>query len=239
MVRSRFCTDLFVHVVLCELVDRCFDPEILTPNPLVTQKKDWILSEEAFERLLALLDEERDRAGQQYETLRRKLIEFFEARGSETPDVQTDETINRVARKIVEGEKIDNPVKYFYGVARLLWLESLRAREKTPIPLDLTPVPVAPNQEEKLHELQAREQRFECFETCLAKLPISNRTLIVEYYREEEGLKIEHRKRQAASLSMSLNALRLRASRIRTELAACIDSCLSRLSADTKPAIHH
>lgn len=205
----------------------------------MTHKKDWILTEEAFERLLALLDQDRDRAGHQYETLRRKLIEFFEARGSESPDVQTDETINRVARKIVEGEKIENPVKYFYGVARLLCLETLRARDKTPIPLDLTPVPVAPNNEEKLRELQERENKFECFETCLAKLPTANRALIVEYYREEEGLKIEHRKRQAEALSMTLNALRLRACRIRTELAACIDSCLSRLSADTKSKIHH
>ena len=48
---------------------------------LAARKKDWILTKEAFERLLALLDVDRELAGQKYENVRRKLIEFFEARG--------------------------------------------------------------------------------------------------------------------------------------------------------------
>lgn len=208
-------------------------------NLLATNKKDWALTTEAFEQLLGLLDKDRDHAGQKYENVRRKLTEFFEARGSECPDEQTDETINRVARKIVEGEKIESLDKYFYGVARLLWLETLRARDKAPIALDLAPTPVAPNSEEQQRELQEQEQKFKCFELCLSKLPAAHRRLIVEYYREEEGLKIDHRKRHAKESNMSLNALRLRACRIRAELATCIDSCLTRLSKDTKAAIYH
>ncbi|HET9789276.1 MAG TPA: hypothetical protein VFP47_19230, partial [Pyrinomonadaceae bacterium] len=53
-----------------------------------------------------------------------------------------------------------------------------------------------------------------------------SRTLIVEYYREEKGLKIEHRREQAMRLNTTLNGLRLRASRIRAELTQCIHSCL-------------
>lgn len=208
-------------------------------NLPATSKKDWILTEEAFERLLELLDQNRDQAGQKYESIRRKLTEFFEARGSESPNERADETINRVARKIVEGEQIQNIIKYFYGVARLLWLETLRARDKSAIPLDLAPSLVAPNYEERQRDHQVQEQRFTCFETCLSELPAAQRALIVDYYREEAGIKLEHRKQQAEALKMSLNALRLRACRIRTELAACIDSCLKSSSPDTKTTIDH
>jgi DNA-directed RNA polymerase specialized sigma24 family protein len=164
---------------------------------------------------------------------------FFEARGSELPEDHADETIDRVARKIVEGEQIDHPDKYIYGVARLVWLESLRAREKTPVPLDLTATPVAPNYEEQHREQTTKEQNFDCFETCLDELPAAHRSLIVAYYREESGLKLELRKRQAEELNMSLNALRLRASRIRAELSVCIDNCLKDMPQDTKTAIYH
>jgi DNA-directed RNA polymerase specialized sigma24 family protein len=212
-------------------------------NLPATNKKDWSLTADAFEQLLGLLDQDRDHAGQKYEGVRRKLMEFFEARGSESPDEQTDETINRVARKIVEGEKIESLDRYFYGVARLVWLESLRARDKAPIALDLAPTPIAPDNEEESRQRQEQEQKFRCFEVCLSKLSTEHRTLIVEYYREEEGLKIDHRRRHAEELKMSLNALRLRACRIRAELATCIDACLSRSSVykgkDTKAKIYH
>ena len=67
---------------------------------LAARKKDWILTPEAFARLLAALDPDRERAGLRYENIRRKLIEFFEARGSNSPADNADETINRVARRL-------------------------------------------------------------------------------------------------------------------------------------------
>ena len=63
------------------------------------RKKDWTLTKEAFERLLDSLDANRERAGEKYENVRRKLIEFFEARGSNSPADRADQTINRVARR--------------------------------------------------------------------------------------------------------------------------------------------
>jgi DNA-directed RNA polymerase specialized sigma24 family protein len=206
---------------------------------LATSKQDWTLTKEAFERLLDQLDQNRDQAGQKYENIRRKLIEFFEARGSESTDEHADETINRVARRITEGEKVENIVNYVYGVARLVWLEALRARHKSTIPLDLAPVPIAPNHEELHREQLVKEERFKCFEDCLGDLPVKSRILVVDYYREEAGSKMDHRKRQAEALKMSLNALRLRACRLRNELAVCIENCLERSSADTKTTIYH
>ncbi len=205
--------------------------DLRPPNHLVlaARKKDWVLTPEAFERLLASLDADRERAGQRYENLRRKLIEFFEARGSNSPADHADEAINRVARRLDEGERVQDLSAYFYGVARLLFKETLRGRGREPLALDLAPaLPIAADAEEHERRRQEEERRLQCFEVCLSKLPAASRVLIVEYYREEKGVKIEQRKRQADALNMSLNALRLRACRIRTELGDCITTCLDR-----------
>lgn len=206
---------------------------------LATRKKDWTVTKEAFERLLVSLDPNREQAGQIYESVRRKLIEFFEARGSHSPEDHTDETINRVARRVEEGENVREPARYFYGVARLLWMETLRLREKEPIALELAPPAVAIDHEVQENLVQERERRLDCFEVCLHQLPPANRVLIVEYYKEEKGLKIEQRKRQAGLLNMSQNALRLRACRIRGDLGQCINSCLERSTGDTKSKDGH
>jgi DNA-directed RNA polymerase specialized sigma24 family protein len=110
-------------------------------------------------------------------------------------------------------------------------MEAARRRAKEPIALDETYAPSGVSgadveAEEQLR--QKRERRLECFDECLRKLPNETRVFIVEYYREENGLKIEQRKQQAARLKTTLNALRLRASRLRRELGACINVCLSR-----------
>ncbi len=189
------------------------------------RKKRWTLTQEALERLLATLDADRERAGQRYENMRRKLIEFFEARGSNSPADHADETINRVARRLDEGESVQDLSAYFYGVARLLLKETLRGRGKEPIALDLAAEPsIATDDEEYEQRRQEEDRRLKCFESCLSKLPAASRVLIVEYYREEKGVKIERRKQQANALNMSLNALRLRACRIRGELGECINT---------------
>lgn len=195
-------------------------------------KTAWTLTPEAFDRLLSSLDEDRECAGQKYEILRRKLLEFFAARSSRAPDELADETLNRVARKIAEGETIENLNKYCYGVAKFLWFEAVRRQNKEPVGFDdefsASTNYDTDDEEEREQQRQAHERRLECFEECLHKLPDETRLFIIEYYREEKGLKIERRKEQAARLRTTLNALRLRASRLRRELGACINSCLSR-----------
>ena len=203
------------------------------------RKKDWTLTKEAFERLLDSLDANRERAGEKYENVRRKLIEFFEARGSNSPADHADQTINRVARRLEEGEVVKDLSAYSYGVARLLLKETLRGRGKEPLTLDLAPAPLIVTDENEDERRHLEEARLKCFEVCLSNLPAASRVLIIEYYREEKGIKIEQRKRQADALNMSLNALRLRACRIRAELGDCITSCLDRSREDTKSVIRH
>src|SRR5262249_38711382 len=86
----------------------------------------------AFERLLAVLDSDREKAGERYELLRLRLTRFFEWRRAGAPADLVDRTIERVTRKLAEGEGIreEDPSAYFYGVARNIlrehWAENRR-----------------------------------------------------------------------------------------------------------------
>jgi hypothetical protein len=74
---------------------------------------------------LSRLDADRERAGLKYEELRLKLISYFYRKQCMASDELADETLNRVARSIVEEEKIldEEPPVYCYRVARLVFLE--------------------------------------------------------------------------------------------------------------------
>lgn len=192
-----------------------------TVNTSTSRRGEWVLTQEAFEKLLARLDADRERAGERYETIRLKLVKFFEWRGSASPDEHADETINRVAHKIDDGEVIENLHGYFYGVARFLFLEELKEREKEQAAIDQLPPPilVAEGRDDA-------DSQLECFERCMQKLPTEDCELIIEYYQEEKRAKIERRKNLAGRLRVSLNVLRIRAHRIRTKLDECVHECI-------------
>jgi len=190
----------------------------------VSVKKKWVLTQEALDSLLAHLDADREEAGQKYECIRLKLVKYFEWRGAAYPDVEVDETINRVAHKIESGENIHNLNAYFYGVARRIFAESLRAQEKEQEALKQT-FEVEPFVEDEDPDLVERRA---CFDRCLLCLNEESRSLIVEYYQDEKGRKIERRKTLAVQLGIPLNALRIRAHRIRTGLEACVHECLGQ-----------
>ena len=190
-------------------------------EPLPRKKKNWVLTEQSLAGFLSLLDEDSARAGEQYEFWRRKLVKLFEWRGSATPEDLADATLNRLARQIDEGETIRNFAGYVGSTARLVWLEALKEQERARGALEELRV-LAP------HSSATRSQRVECFEFCLESLPTENRGLILDYYREERSRKIELRKQLAAKMGMPLNALRIRAHRIRVQLEKCVGNCIKK-----------
>ncbi len=186
------------------------------------EKAKWSLTKEAFEKLLNSFSVDRDEAGAQYEIIRRKLVRFFEWRAVESADERADETINRVARRIDEGQTIENLRSYFYGVARMVFMEALKEKERAPVALDDAPQGL---RQEVAEEIEP-EARVLCLDKCLDSLSPDNRTLIVDYYQEERRAKIELRQELADRLQIPLNALRIRAHRIRMSLEKCITNCL-------------
>ena len=187
------------------------------------QRRKWYLTQEAFDRFLSLLDPDRDRAGEIYEMLRRNLIQVFIWRGCRDPEDHADETINRVIRKIDEGEEVRDIISYAHGVARRLLLEIFKKQEREQIGIDeLPPLAAQPEQREDA------ENGVKCLRRCLNRLPEESRRLIVLYYQGEKSAKIENRKRLAESLRLTLNALRYRAFDLRQRLQGCIERYMER-----------
>src|ERR1700758_697023 len=161
--------------------------------------------------------------------MRRKLERYFDRRNSPSPDDLADETLNRVARKLEEkGEIVGaTPAHYCYIVARLVLLESVRQKEHNAVRLDDTErfggvmaSLAAPSG--AATETAAKEKLFTCLERCLGTLRLQDRELILDYYRGVQREKIERRSRMAMSLGLTLNALSIRACRIRTKLESCV-----------------
>ena len=187
------------------------------------------LTAKAFTKLLASLGENREQAGEKYEDLRRTLIRFFEWRGAPFPEEHTDETFNRVARKLDEGVDIKNIGGYCYEAARLVCLEALKSRESRRAPLEEIKLEVTVP--ETTDETAEKEQRLTCLDDCLHVLPVESRELIKEYYSDEKRGRIDRRKALADSLGLRRDALANRAQRVRDKLEQCVTRCLKKKSA--------
>jgi DNA-directed RNA polymerase specialized sigma24 family protein len=182
-------------------------------------RRRWVLTQEAFDLLLASLGEDQESAGKRYLEIRRNLIRFFEWRGSPFPEDHADETINRIAKRILEGEEIRNPGSYYLGVARMLILEFNRERARQQQALsELTGSMISSDRPDE------SEERIDCLRHSLQKLSSDNRELILQYY-DQKGSTIDSRKKLAEQLGISINTLRMRALRIRQYLQRCLESC--------------
>jgi DNA-directed RNA polymerase specialized sigma24 family protein len=182
------------------------------------------LDRESFERLLALFGPDRARAGERYEAIRRALLKFFECKGGRFPEEMADETLDRVGRRLAEGETVraPDPAAYVHGVARNVlrgeW--TLQQRAATRPAGD----PLGSQDEE---DAARAERRLACLDRCLQALPPETRRLVLQYYVDERRAKIEGRRVLAESLGIGQNALRIRMHRLRARLESCVRDCLA------------
>ena len=180
----------------------------------------WMLTTESWGRLLAALDADQAQAAMRYESLRQKLIKFFEYRGALSAPDLADVTIDRVARKLEQGEVIESITSYSYGVARLVLLEHFnrQLRREKAIDTEIPAVNLGPDGNQS--------GLSECLTRCLARLPNQERSLLLEYYADEKKKKIDNRKELAESLGISVNHLRIKVHRLRAPLEACVRKCM-------------
>ena len=190
------------------------------------KQQKWEITAEAFDRLLTWLDPDRERAGERYEGIRRKLIKIFIYRGCQESEELAVETIHRVIKRVDEiaaGYTGDTAL-YFYGVAQNIYRKYLLRNPDPPSTLiaATTAQPSAPADPAE----EDVEHQHTCLDECLQRLSTEDRELIVQYYAEEKQAKIDHRKELAARLHLLPNTLRRRTQRIRERLKDCISQCL-------------
>jgi DNA-directed RNA polymerase specialized sigma24 family protein len=187
-----------------------------------TPRQKWTLTQDAFDKLLVAFGGDRESAGQKYLEIRNNLTRFFEWRGCSFPEDHADETINRIAKRVAEGEEILNHSGYAMGVARMLLLEinKGRQREQTALAeIGGRPDVYVPEDDD--------ESRLDCLRNCLQTLSPDNRELILEYYQGDKGEKIGNRKKLLERLGVPVNTLRMRALRLRERLQSCMEGCLN------------
>jgi DNA-directed RNA polymerase specialized sigma24 family protein len=182
-----------------------------------------------FQRLLEWLDEGVESHGARYLEIRRRLVGYFDRRDRAGADDLADETLTRIARTL-EHEEIATrpPARYCHVVARFVLLEDIR-RERRTVVLDdarLVAASRAKSADDREDRAGAvRERSLSCLDRCLASLNADRRELIVEYYREARREGIDRRRSLAERLGITMNALSIRASRIREALAGCVEGC--------------
>ena len=178
------------------------------------------LTREQFDELLAWLDGDVERAARKYEQIQQRLVRLFASRGCVDAEALADETIDRVAGKVswLKENYTGDPIFYFYGVAQKVyreWERKLRRKSELPTPKDVM-------------ELEEREREAQCLDDCSEQAPVESVGLVLRYYEGEKRVKIMNRQNLAKELGITLDALRIRAHRIRRDLRKCVIDCLER-----------
>jgi DNA-directed RNA polymerase specialized sigma24 family protein len=208
-------------------------------NPLTKKvlKKDWILTTEAFQKLLLSFDDDEEKASVLYEEIRKRLIRQFKANCSLNSEEQADEVFNRVARKIfVDGLILDRQTlfAYFHQTARLVLLESQRKNRNKLLGIDDLPISEEPSYNpqvyiEKVEEKVRKEIGLEALAECRKHLNTNELAVLDEYNLANGKDKKQKREQLAESLGKSQNALKIMINRSRKKLIDCAKKKLGLL----------
>ena len=193
------------------------------------KKREWVLTQDGFSRFLSWLENGRNSDGRAYVEIREKLVTYFDRKNCLSPDDLADETLNRVARRLEEEGSIttETPAKYCYTVARVVFLEHLRSSETKNVPIDESHALRVNDSYYRQEERATKEKTLDCLEKCCNELEPSNRNIIIRYYYGTERAKIDNRRVLADSLGITMNALSIRACRIRGQLEICVKKCVA------------
>ncbi len=190
------------------------------------------MKDEAFEKLLAWLDADRDIAGERYERLREKLIAYFKHHNIPAEE-WADKTFDRIAELLEKGKVLppEKQEQYCLGVARYLAKEFWHSRENRLKKHESSAIanddPVA----EQLNEERQQawiDRKNDCAKHCLGQLKPDQRRLLLLYYDGDEKTRARNRRKLAKELGISDKALRVRVHRARRIVRECYKDCLKR-----------
>jgi DNA-directed RNA polymerase specialized sigma24 family protein len=182
------------------------------------------LKPDQFEGLLRQLDPDRERAGEKYEQVRRKLIQFFRWNDCFPEDDLADETFDRVVEKPLN--EIHDVVAFLWGVAKNIVREC--HRRPATVGIEELPPSRAPHTgdaELPIIERAERARQLNCLHKCVQQLALADRELFLEYeYFAGKSQNAEH---LAARLAITMSALQSRAHRLKHRIEKCAFKCLS------------
>ena len=180
-------------------------------------KRERDPSPEEFKKFLAWLDSDPDKAACQYTLIQGRLTKVFAARGCADPETLGQEVLNRVCVRIDTVRKnYPDPLRCCLGFVENVHREYLREEQ-------MKNKAVKPPDPRPADELEKEDQ---CLEQCLNTLGEADRNIFERYFKGEKRFRIESRKKLAAELGITPNALRIRAFKLRKEMNECLLNCL-------------
>jgi DNA-directed RNA polymerase specialized sigma24 family protein len=191
------------------------------------------LDRDAWSRLLAFLElTHADGPGTGYERVHDRLVRFFAGKGTTHAEELADATLDRVARKLSQGRAPDirNPIGYVLGVARLVWLESVKLEVARRHRLD-NYAATRPD----AGELRQTELNVALLDRCLAELSTEERALLIHYYEGRGQARIETRQALVRNLGLNPGLLRTRVHRLRAQLGRRVSELQSSALGELLP----
>ena len=192
-------------------------------------REEPILTQFAFSRAARVAGERRRRLARR--TVSRdaassgRVLRSAKSPGRGRPDGRN---INRIARTLEQtGAIAGTAAHYCYVVARFVLLEDYR-RDRKHVPLD-EPRGVEISRARAHAAVESdersalREERLDRLDRCLEQLRPDQRELAIEDYRDAKRQRIDRRRDLAGRLGISMNALGIRACRIRETLMRCVE----------------
>jgi hypothetical protein len=199
---------------------------------IVGPNQDWEPNEKSFQDFLNWLNGGANSDGQRYLEVRQRLELYFDRKNCVAPSKLADETLNRVIRRLEENGDINGvaPLQYCYGVAKDVFLEALRADNRSPFyrPVSKTNPTNLAGQSVNISCADATSEQKEKVAACVESLSSADRELLAEYYGGQQRSKMERRAALAARLGLTANALSNHACSVRQRLEVCIQACLKK-----------
>lgn len=187
------------------------------------------LDNDDLKRLLLRLDEDPERASEKYQRLIRRLILFcFRHNEYLRADELADRALDEVAKK-PDLQEITDVERFAVGVLRMLLKANSRKHARLqPIVEDQDFPSREQNPEHTVIDRIDGERKLGCFIASLKRLKAQERTLILEYYPNDNSNLEERRRRLAELLGIERGALATRMNRLRSKLEKrCLD-CYAR-----------
>lgn len=179
-----------------------------------------------FDAMLRLFDADREVAADKYESLRGRLIAFFDWRGCVNAEDLTDVCFDRLQKKVSTGEEIENANAYTATIAQFVYREYLRSPDHRSDSFDDENEAI-PEPEIVVAE-SSDDGDLECLDDCLNEFSPNDRQLMIEYYNTDERTMIASRKRMADAMACTLNTLRIKVCRMKSKLEVCVRDCCKR-----------
>jgi hypothetical protein len=187
----------------------------------------WQLTQATLLCLLHALDTQESLAVERYQRLHERLTFFFMRHRCFHPEELADTVINRLARKLADGETISNIEAYALGVARMVEREdrtkSIREQmsyaelQRNGLNAEATTI-------DKEIALDKMEKQF-------AALPESSQRMLSQYHHGRGLARIRQRQKIADDLGISITTLRKRVFDLQNRLR--LDLKRLSLEADT------